>query len=262
MNKIIIIINLIIISLTLKASPAPMLSQADEASRKALELTQDNPEEAATQWRLACALYEQASKDPALSNGELYYNLGNAYAQLGNYALAILNYRRAQLFLPGNQQLLANLQDVRAKCQDHFTPPKKSQVLQTLFFWHYTLSFHSRLWTSVVLASAFWLAAFLLLWRRPVWLRITAVFLCLGALAFGGSALASAYSFRHAHPAVIVADETMPRKGDGLSYDHAFDAPIHAGTEVIILRTRGDWHEIALPNRLTGWLPDTDLEAL
>ena len=262
MNNILIIINLIVISIALKAAPIPMLSQADEASRKALELAQDNPEAAATQWRLVCDLYEQARKNPAISNGELYYNLGNAYAQLDDYAHAILNYRRAQLFLPRDRQLQANLQYARAKRQDHFPEPEISPVLQTLCFWHYDFSFHARLWIAILLNAAFWLNAILLLWRRPTWLKITAVILFLGTLAFGGSVLASARSLHNTHPAVILATEVTPRKGDGFSYDPAFDAPIHAGTEVMILRTRGSWNEIALPNRLTGWLPDDTLEAL
>jgi uncharacterized protein YgiM (DUF1202 family) len=59
-----------------------------------------------------------------------------------------------------------------------------------------------------------------------------------------------------------MATEAQPRIGDGNSYAPAFDTPIHAGTEVTILRRRGDWLEIELPNHFTGWLPNKDLEAL
>lgn len=253
---------LLIYYLALPAAVPEQLQQADEASRKALELATENPEAAAEQWQIASKLYEKVLADGTTSNGELYYNLGNAYAQLDDIPHAILNYRRAQLFLPRDRQLHANLQYVRAKRADHFAEPETSPVLQTLFFWHYDLSFHSRLWTAVALSILFWLAAVLLLWCRPTWLKATASILLVGALAFGGSAVASIYSLRHTHPAVIITTEATPRKGDGHSYEPAFDAPIHAGTEVTILRRRGDWLEIALPNHLTGWLPCTDLETL
>lgn len=108
----------------------------------------------------------------------------------------------------------------------------------------------------------FWSAAIILIWKRPAWLRILTALLLLAAIAFGTSSAVSIYAAHHQCSAVILAKETYPRKGDGLSYDHAFDAPIHAGTEVTILRQRGDWYEIELPNHLTGWLPDGDLEAL
>ena len=257
------IIYLLLIScLALPAAVPEQLRQADEASRKALELATENPEAATEQWQIACERYKAVLADGDFANGELYYNLGNAYAQLDDIPHAILNYRRAQLFLPRDRQLHANLQYVRAKRSDHFAEPESSPVLQTLCFWHYDLSFHSRLWIAVVLAALFWLSAILLLWRRPTWLKATAAILFVGTLAFGGSAVVSIYSLRHAHPAVIVTAETTPRKGDGNSYGEAFDAPIHAGTEVNILRRRGDWCEIALPNHLTGWLPGKDLETL
>ncbi|MBR4125694.1 MAG: hypothetical protein IKR13_05785 [Victivallales bacterium] len=257
------LIYLLLIScLALPAAVPEQLQQADEASRKALELATENPETAAEQWQKVIDIYKGLLQDGSLANGELYYNLGNAYAQLDDIPHAILNYRRAQLFLPRDHQLHANLQYVRAKRADHFAEPETSPVLQTLFFWHYDLSFHSRLWTAVALSILFWLAAVLLLWCRPTWLKATAAILFIGALAFGGSAVASIYSLRHAHPAVIMTPEATPRKGDGHSYATAFDAPIHAGTEVNILRKRGDWYEIALPNHLTGWLPATDLETL
>ena len=261
-NMLKIIYLLLIFCLALSAAVPESLQQADEASRKALELATENPEGADEQWQIACKRYETAIADGTISNGELYYNLGNAYAQLDDIPHAILNYRRAQLFLPRDRQLHANLQYVRAKRADHFAEPETSPVLQTLVFWHYDLSFHSRLWIAVTLSILFWLAAILLLWCRPTWLKATVAILFVGALAFGGSAVASIYSLRHAHPAVIMTTEAIPRKGDGFSYGEAFDSPIHAGTEVNILRKRGDWCEIALPNHLTGWLSSSDLESL
>lgn len=261
MNKLLAIIYLNIILVALAETPTTQLQHADAAARQALSLAPSSPD-AAEQWRTVCACYEGILASGDFSNGGIYYNLGNAYAQLGDIPRAILNYRRAQLFLPRNRQLQANLQYVRAKRQDHFAEPEASPVLQTLFFWHYDLAFHSRLWTAAVLAAVFWLAAIVLIWHRPAWLKVAAAILLLAALACGLSSFISIYTLRHARPAVILATEATPRKGDGNSYAAAFDAPLHAGTEVVILRTRGDWHEIALPNHLTGWLPDSVLQIL
>ena len=119
MNKILIIINLIIISIALKAAPIPMLSQADEASRKALELAQDNPEAAATQWRLVCDLYEQAKKNPAISNGELYYNLGNVYKLMGNKEFAKDSFEQTLKLKPDYVTAYNNLGNILDSMGDY-----------------------------------------------------------------------------------------------------------------------------------------------
>lgn len=264
MHKLLIISYLLCFSATVLALPGEpsKLEEADQLCRQALALAQEDSAAAQENWRRAATLYESLIADGNYSNGKIYYNLGNTYAQLENWPQAIASYRRAQTFLPHNRQLQANLQYARAQRQDHFPAPEENSVLQTLFFWHYDFSFHTRLWTAVLLSVAFWAAALLLLWFRPAWLKAVAALLLLGTLTFGTSSLISIYNLRRAHPAVIVAkgqEGINARKGDGNSYAAAFDAPLHAGTEVSILRTRGDWCEIALPNHETGWLEADNL---
>ena len=259
-RSILVILLCLAASMTDASLAEKFLHQAYNNGRDALEAVQTSPDDARELWKASQIRYEDALA--CYENGQIYYNLGNTYAQLDDIPHAILNYRRAQYFLPHNRQLQANLQYVRSKRQDPFEEPEASGVLETLCFWHYDLTFHFRLWAAILLNTSFWAAALALLWRRPTWLKATAIVLLLGTLAFGGSVLTSAYSFRHAHPAVIMVPEAQPRIGDGNSYAPAFDTPIHAGTEVTILRRRGDWLEIELPNHFTGWLPATDLETL
>ncbi|MBR6471352.1 MAG: tetratricopeptide repeat protein [Victivallales bacterium] len=138
-----------------------LLHQASSAGRGAVEAAQISTDEARALWETAAIRYEETVQ--GYENGQIYYNLGNTYAQLDDIPHAILNYRRAQYFLPHNRQLLANLQYVRAKRQDHIAEPETSPVLQTLCFWHYDLSFHARLWLATLLNAIFWATAIRLL---------------------------------------------------------------------------------------------------
>ena len=47
----------------------------------------------------------------------------------------------------------------------------------------------------------------------------------------------------------------MPRMGNNEAYQPAFSMPLHAGTEFVLLETRGDWVRVALQTGDTGWLP-------
>ena len=50
------------------------------------------------------------------------------------------------------------------------------------------------------------------------------------------------------------------RQGDGLSYDPAFEDPLHAGAEFHVLEERPGWHRVELPDGRRCWLADRDVE--
>ena len=56
---------------------------------------------------------------------------------MGDLGRAILNYRRAQLLLPGDPDLLSNLEYARSRRADKIPEPEPRLLLKTLFFWHY-----------------------------------------------------------------------------------------------------------------------------
>ena len=246
----------ILILLSLLASCVFALAATDEGMER---LCQEA--EAATQagdWDGAIRKWEAAAA-AGLDGGRLHYNLGNLYARQQRHGLAIAHYLKAQRLMPGNLDLANNLRYVRSLRQDRFEAPESTRVLRTLFFWHYDLPPALRLRLAVWPLPLLALAAAILLWRRPLWLRWTAAALLLWCLAFAISAGLSHRHARHGGTAVIVAAEATPRKGDDASYAPAFSAPLHDGAEVAVRRRRGGWTEIRLPNGLTGWLPDTDL---
>jgi tetratricopeptide (TPR) repeat protein len=62
---------------------------------------------------LSCALARAAP--PTQYSADSLYNLGNSYARSGQLGLAVLNYERAALLTPGDADIRANLEYVRAR---------------------------------------------------------------------------------------------------------------------------------------------------
>ncbi len=246
------------------AAPAAetLIQQADNAFRQGTELMSKDPAAAQRHWEAARLRYEQLYQNPDLRSGPLCYNLGNTYARLGDYGHAILYYRRALNYTPHALDLRANLQYVRSLRADHFADSEPAKVLKTLFFWHYDLSAATRSNMALAAATLFWIAAAALLWKRPLWLKITAASAAVIAVIFAASLATDWWTNRGKAPAVIIATEVRPLKGDSESYAPAFDAPIHSGTEIHIINARGDWLEIQLPNGLTGWIKNSTAKAI
>jgi hypothetical protein len=61
-------------------------------------------------------------------------------------------------------------------------------------------------------------------------------------------------------PGVIITQKVVARKGNSESYKKSFKDPLHAGTEFNLLKHRGNWLQVELPDARTCWLPATDVE--
>ncbi len=195
-----------------------------------------------------------------IHNGKLYYNIGNTWFRLHDTGRAILNYRRAQRYMAGDDNLAQNLAFVKSLQPDKIVPRQRSEILKTLFFWHYDLPLNIRWW----LFAASWL----LLWcvllvhlRRRSRGRLGFLWPLVPALLFGGSLLVS-YRYPPAPAGVLTAKEVVARKGDGLIYKPSFTTPLHAGLEFRLLERRGGWLHIRLINGQEGWIPVVSAEMI
>lgn len=250
------ILALFLTALTIFGHDAGTLMTAEEESRLALEAK--TPEEATAHLDTAITLYETAGQE-GLANAAFFGNLGSLYLRKGDLGHAILNLKKGLLFAPRDPRLQADLNQARQLRADHFTEEPPAGVLPTLAFFHYDFGYPLRVNLAIGTWIGFLLTALLLLWRRPLWLCALAVFLGIAALLFGSSAAITAYDLKQNTPAVITAQETIPRKGDGEAYTPATSAPLHAGTEITVHRTRGDWSYATLPGGIPAWIKTADL---
>lgn len=268
--SLLILAALFTAGLSFTSRPALAASMAREEIERAFEesiqafeegnrLNATDPAAAQAAYEKATLRLEQIIRDGGVENGKLYYNLGNVWFQRGDLGRAILNYLRAEQYMPNNVDLQQNLAFVRQQRKDAFEQTEQRKVLTTLFFWHYDIPSGLRLRGFTAAFLIFWgLATARLFWKRTA---------LTGALAAAGlvagllfiSLTIEARSHR-AHPAgVVIAGESVGRKGDGETYQPSFGEPLHAGTEFTVLEDRGDWLQVTLPDERTCWLARRDV---
>jgi tetratricopeptide (TPR) repeat protein len=223
----------------------------------------------------ANALFEKAKSDEELReaagtyrrilgqgirNAHLYYNLGNTHLRLGEHGLAILYFRQALIFDPNNSYAESMLEYARRQV-DRFKTSDDKRLADTVFFWHSRYSFSGRLWMLIVALLVFWVLLAMRIFTRIPFHRFSMTTALLIALAMGGSVLAEVLSAR-GEEAVLVAEQTEVRSGNGKDYDLVFESPIRSGVEVRILDTRNLWHQLEFPGGAIGWVPSSTARAV
>jgi tetratricopeptide (TPR) repeat protein len=209
-------------------------------------------------YRKALLRYEQLINEAGIKNGAIYYNTANIYFLLGDLGRAILNYRRAELFAPTDDNILKNLEYVRNRKIDKINTTNSKSRLKTIFFWHYLLSKTTKVKIAIVFFALFWIFLTVRLLKLRSCSRIFPTLCALITILF----LTSAFIYEESKAAVIIAPETIARKGDGLNYEPAFKDPLHAGTEVVIKEDRDNWLRVELPDGSSCWLLANDLEVI
>lgn len=260
-----------ILTLILILFGVSVLATADEGAaalvREAEQLFASGNEahskdEATELWRKSAARYEMAIRENSLSNGPIFYNLGNVYYRLGDMGRTILNYRRAQKFMPNDQNLLTNLEYARRSRQDAIEEQESRKVLKTLLFWHYDFSLATRELVFIVCFCAIWIIAVLMKFWRAAFLKVALFCAFFVALVMAASMVTTEILEHKYREGVIVAEKTYGRKGNSRTYESSFKEPLHAGTEFVVIEQRDNWLEIRLANGMTTWIPETDAELL
>jgi len=238
-----------------------VLNRATRAFEQATAAATSDPQLARRRYQDAVALF-QSLIDSGVRNGKLYYNLGNAYLRLGQIGRAILAYRRAQRFIPGDERLAENLRFARSLCKTRIRQRQESDLLRSLFFWHYTTRTR---WRAVAALACYGLGWMLLLvrlrWPVPA-LRYGAGVALVVFLVLGSSVLVDEYRRAAVREGVIVRDGVVARKGDGESYEPRFKQPLAQGVEFTLLEARGSWLHIELPDGKDAWIPARAAEFL
>ena len=239
------------------ADARALFDEANQRFREANEAADTDSRRAYDLYQAAALRYRRLIDEDGRRNGKLLYNLGNAYFQMGDVGRAILAYRRALEYAPGDANLVQNLAYARSRRLDRFEDTTESAVLKTLLFWHYDFSLGARLGALAAFAAVFWGLLAVKLFRPLPWVA-PAVFGVVAAALLGSVAVSAAGS-----PdafGVVVAPETTARRGDGESYEPAFESPLHAGAEFTLVEQRPGWLQIELPDARRAWIPAGDAE--
>ncbi len=243
-----------------RAEIKTLYQEAVEMFRNANSLAAASPEKAHELYQKAVMRFERIVREGGIRNGKLYYNIGNTYFRLKDLGRAILNYRRAAQYIPNDPNLRQNLDFARANRIDQIEEKQETQILKTLFFWHFDLSTRTRIYIFATVFMLLWLfAALRIFFRKPLMAWGVAVSL-LFSILFGGSLVAEFFHQHQSRPGVVVSAEVVARKGNSDAYEPSFKEPLHAGTEFTLIENRADWCRIELPDSRNCWVPRSDIE--
>lgn len=237
-----------------------LFEEAKELFKQADETAIRYPQEAQSLYSKAAMRYERIIRDGGIYNGKIFYNLGNVYFRMNDLGRAILNYRRAELYMPNDDNLKQNLAYAREKRRDQIEERQETQILKTIFFWHYDLSKKVRVIAFVISFMFMWGFACVRIFIKRSFLGWCITSASALSLLFAGSIAADEISFNKNRPGVIISSEVTARKGNSETYMPSFKESLHSGTEFILIEDRGDWLNIELDDARTCWVPAKDVE--
>jgi tetratricopeptide (TPR) repeat protein len=238
---------------------AELFLAANAFFSQANDIRATDPRKATDLYQKALLRYEHLV-EKGVRNGKLYYNIGNVYYRLGDIGRAIVNYRRAERYSKTDPNLEQNLNFVLSQRADKIEEKQKDKMLKTLFFWHYDLSANVRALMFAVFYGAFWIFLLLrLYWARP-WIHWGLGITLTVFLLLAGSLVIDHYGQSGNRAGVLVAAETVARKGDGWTYQPSFAEPLHSGTEFSLLEERSKWRFIELQDGRRTWVAAKDTE--
>jgi tetratricopeptide (TPR) repeat protein len=215
------------------------------------QFEQANREFAAGDFKSAIAHYEELVQKREYS-ASLFYNLANAYFRAHDPGHAILNYERALALEPHHPEAEANLRVARDEARALELPRESySRFLKFLDPSH----------ESIVAAVAFWLGLFAL--AHVVFSRTRrrlALATAILSLAVGVGAAFAVYRAENVARtlAVVTGSDVRARVATADSASSVLTLP--PGSDVKLLRARGDWVYASLPNDLLGWVPAKNVE--
>lgn len=237
-----------------------MFREGNALFREANETAPRDHQAAEALYGKAILRFERLIREGGIENGKLYYNVGNAYFRMNDLGRAILNYRRAQELTPHDANLARNLAYARQLCTDRIEVSNRRRVAEIFLFWHRDLTARTKAalfgWGAILA----WVCLGVGLFRPAPYLWRTAVGCGALAVLMLGSLLVEARAHGSAIPGVVVAQEVVARKGDGMAYEPSFQEPLHAGAEFTLVESRPGWRLVELGDGRRCWLPEKSAE--
>jgi tetratricopeptide (TPR) repeat protein len=205
--------------------------------------------------------------EQGVSNGYLFYNLGNTEFQLGNTGKAILWYERAKQYLPRFGDLKYNLNYARQTLVDEeFRQPTYRGTMAFFAGFHDFLNVRESLillgilvWVFAILICAriMFRSEYLLGWLRPA-LWTAGILLSLGLLSTG----TKIHHLYFDQEAIVQVSALNVKTGAGKDFSTHFS--LHEGTKVRVLNQQDGWARIDLPMApgFTGYVPMDAVEII
>ena len=199
----------------------------------------------------AQAYYEKiASAD--ITNGAVYYNLGNTYFRQKKIGLALLYFEKARKLLPNDQDVMANIRFAQTVIVDRIPEPQQS-FMETVFrYLHNLITLHAQLWLLFIFItalSALFVAGLHASAGLRLWIIYSSSILIIVTVLCGLSAGIKIYANSHVTYGIELSD-SVDAKNQPNGNKVLFT--VHEGTKFRIRQQLGEWCLVSL---LRAW-PD------
>ncbi|MFH1415487.1 MAG: tetratricopeptide repeat protein [Elusimicrobiota bacterium] len=197
-----------------------------------------------------------------VKSGNIYYNLGNAYFKMGDNGRALLNYERAWKLIPNDEDLFANtafvktVLDVQQPEEDYLWYEKIYIAVRDAFstgvwFSGSVLLFYL---ISVFLGVSFFVFPF----RKTAYIisSVLGIFLIISVFF----CTKSYHVNQNVQRGVIVVPKTEVRYSPSYSGSIAFK--LSEGIRASILREEGEWSQIRINRKNSGWVETEAIEKI
>ncbi len=237
-----------------------VLEEAQQAYDTGVSLQTADPVAAKESFRRSAQRF-QILVDDGIENGYLLYDLGNAHVQAGQFGLAIAAYRSASRYIPSDERLHANLVHARSLVNNPIENQKSKTILTRLTFWHGSFPTNIRLGIGMISWFAFWGLMSVRIFKGIPGFKTVSIFLGFISIVLSVS-VGLDITDQYSQHGVIVLNEVIVRKGNGMNYSPLFKEPIHEGVEFEIIEQRPNWVHILLPNGTQGWVEEESVNII
>jgi tetratricopeptide (TPR) repeat protein len=187
----------------------------------------------------------------SVQNGALYYNLGNAHLKSGDLGRAILWYERSEKLIPGDPDLMFNLDYARSLAKDA-ADEDVLPLVRIFFFWNYQLSSRAIAVLAVAGNLLFWCLA--VAWRLTGrrMLRKAAIVVLIPVVVFVMTAGFNFYRATNSRQGIILPESVSIRSGWEQTSTELFI--LHAGAKVQVVKSATDHLLIRFSKDKIGWV--------
>lgn len=186
-----------------------------------------------------------------ISNGSLYYNLGNAYLKDGQIGPAVLWYERARKRMPADPDLDFNITYAQSLIVDE-AERVENPVGKILFFWRHWLSESTAQWVALALNAVLWgfLVYSVIRPGKTVFrFRLPVMALAVMVLAV---TMADTFDVQGRSDGVILPEKAVIRAG--LNSDATELFVLHAGSKVRIQKELSGHYQVLFSKEKLGWV--------
>jgi tetratricopeptide (TPR) repeat protein len=255
MNKLFLnLLCLACLGLNLLKAESPLpLAQWKAQESTTIQNSLADPNQAKKDFLALAQEVEKQLLQQGVEDANLFYNCGNLYYFGEDMAKSITNFRKAEELNPSDLMIQKNLNSARSERIDQL--PK-----------HFGNIFQQSLYSLIddlpdlYLCIAGVLSLTLAVLYGLIQSKTNSLFwpcAFLGTLTFFLITLElfQQLTTKVNSDLVITAAEVLPRKGPGLIFSEAFNAPLHAGTELRFIEAQERWSYVQLSDGRECWLP-------